>query len=212
MLAFVAAGVTGCGHDGVDGPVEMDFTEIVTFEGNRDGRAVFTFCKVDDSPLITLTSSSPLVTDDEPGTRMLVNYTMPGNQPYTSGEITLRGWARITQSPVMTDNPDALKFWDLDPLWLYSVWRSGYYINLRVRLTYTAEPRVFGLVLDPATADSEYPTLYLAHIISTDVDYHDRDYYASFDISSVCSRSGVKGVRIYVNDTNIGRQIFTFLF
>lgn len=212
MLALVSVCVAGCGPGGVDGPVDMDFTEIATFEGNRDGHAVFTFRKVDDSPLITLTAGSALSTEAEPGTRMLINYTIPGNQPYVSGEVTLRGAARITQSPVMMDHPDVLKLWGIDPLWLYSMWRSGDYINLRVRLTYTAEPRVFGLVLDPETKNSEFPMLYVAHIISTDVDYHDREYYASFDISQLRSLPGIKGVKIGVNDTNIGQQIFTFWF
>lgn len=211
-LVVVSAALAGCGRDGVDGPVDMDFTEIATYEGNRDGHAVFTFRKVDDSPLVTLTASSAMPGELEQGTRVLINYTIPGNQPYTSGSISLRGAARITQSPVIMDDPEVLRLWGIDPLWLYSMWRSGDYINLLVRLTYTSEPRVFGLVLDPSTSSMEYPMLYVAHIISEEVDYHDREYYASFDISAVRSMPGVKGVRIGVNDTNMGQQIFTFRF
>ena len=209
LLLLLLPLLAGCSRDGVDGEVDMTFTEIVTYEGNRDGGAVFTFRAVDDSPLITLTSTTAL-DDIDPGSRMLISYTIPGNKPYTSGTVTLGGAARITQGDVITEWDEVYEYWGIDPVWLYSMWRSGDYINLRLRLTYTAEPRIFGLVLDPATADSEWPLLYVTHIISTEVDYHDREYYASFDISAVRSLPGVKGVRVAVNDTNIGQQIFMF--
>lgn len=211
VLTCLAA--ASCGRDGVDGEVAMEYAEIVTFEGNTapGGAAKFSFQEVDNLPVVTLTASTPLE-GYEPGTRMLISYTNPSNQPYTSGPISLLDARRITQGPAVTEWDEVYEYWGLDPVWLNSIWRSGDYINMRLRLTYTAEPRFFGLVLAPNQDGAEWPLLYLAHFISVDVDYHDREYYASFDVSELRARQGVKGIRVGVNDSNMGAQVFTFPF
>ena len=210
MLIILAA--VSCSRPGIDADVAMDYAEIVTYEGMRDGKSVFTFRKVDDSPLITLTSRQTFDEDIAPGTRMLIGYTNSTNEPFVSGPVDLYMARRITQSAAVTTWEDVYDLWDIDPVWLNSMWRSGEYINLRVRLTYTTEPRLFALVLEPRTAQTEWPTFYVAHVMTEYPDYHDREYYASFDISEFRAKEGIKGVRVVINDTNIGKQIFTFPF
>lgn len=211
LLLLMLAAVS-CSRPGIDAEVAMDYVEIATYEGVSNGNSVFTFRKVDDSPLITLTSPVTFDSDIAPGTRMLIGYTNATNEPYASGPVDLYMARRITQSAAVTKWEEIYNHWDIDPLWLSSMWRSGDYINLRVRLTYTDQPRLFALVLEPRTADTEWPSFYVAHIMAEASDYHDREYYASFDISDFRGRQGVKGVRVAVNDTNIGKQIFTFPF
>lgn len=209
VMLMMSLALVSCRDEGVDGEVAMNCVDIVTFEGNEDGHAVFTFNKVDDTPVITLTSTGELSGVNE-GTRLLISYVPESNQAYTSGPISLRGVARITGSPVANEWKDEYDAWDKDPVYVYSVWRSGRYLNLHVRLTYSTVPRVFCLALDPATAESAWPELYLVHVLSTDVDYHDRAYYASFDMESVWSSPSVRGVRVHISDTNQDKHIFTF--
>lgn len=212
LLMLVMLSAAACSRPGIDGEVAMDFVEIVTYQGYSNGNSVFTFRKVDDSPLITLTSPVKLGDDMAVGTRLLIGYTNATNEAYASGPVELYAAHRITQGVAATEWEKIYDFWDIDPLWLSSMWRSGEYINMRVRLTYTSEPRLFGLVLEPTTASTRWPTFYVAHIMAEATDYHDREYYASFDISDFLGKPGVKGVRVIVNDTNIGQQIFTFPF
>lgn len=197
--------------DGIDGPVEMQLWDIVTYEGNGDGQAgsVFTFRQVDDSPLITLTSPKRLA-DAEPGTRMMITYVPDSGEAYTSGSINLLSASRINSETAKTEWKDEYNDWDRDKVYLYSAWRSGTYINFHLRLTYSTEPRIFALVLDPATKDSEMPEFYLVHIMDEPTDYHDRVYFASFDVAGTWNEETTKGIRIHVADTNLNKDIFTF--
>jgi hypothetical protein len=54
IIILLASTLSSCREEGVDHEVDMTCTDIVTFAGNIDGRATFTFNKVDDSPEITL--------------------------------------------------------------------------------------------------------------------------------------------------------------
>ncbi len=208
ILALV---LTSCSEGGVDGPVAMTCTDIVTFEGNDEGCARFSFRKVDDTPIITLTARGTIDEDEvPPGKRLLIYYNPPENQAYTSGDITLLGAKSITQSTVATEWSKDYADWDRDRVYVYSAWRSGTYLNLHVRLTYSTEPRIFCLAADPQTLDSEWPDVYLIHKMASETDSHDRAYYASFDLAPVWERQGVKGIRLHVANSNLDKHIFTF--
>lgn len=205
--------LSSCGDKGVDGEVPMPLTDIVTYNGKVDGVTTFTFQKIDDTPLLTLTAPGFNLDEDSypTGTRMLLRYVPAGGTgAYSSGEITPLGGYVITQSNVVTEWREEYSGWNHDPVYVYSLWRTGEYINMRVRLTYSSEPRLFCVALDPETADSDWPELYLVHTFGKDIDGHEREYYASFSIASVWERSDVKGVIMHVADTNLDKHIFTF--
>ena len=213
--AFITAIMTltlgSCGEDGVDGPVEMTCTDIVTFAGNIGNRATFTFQKMDDSPEITLTAQSALsAAVVEPGTSMLISYIPHDNMSYTSGPVTLLGGRQVTQSSVVTEWREEYDNWDKDKVYVYSAWRTGKYINVHVRLTYSPEPRLFCLAEAPSSAGTAWPDVYLVHAMDGEVDNHDRAYYASFDINEVWARPEVEGIRLHIANSNLDKQIFTF--
>lgn len=210
MLAVFLLAVA-CREEGVDGKVEMTYSEIVTYHGNADGRAEFTFIKVDDTPEITLTADRSVnVEQDRIPARMVISYVPAGGEPYESGPIRLLSASLINFAPVLTEWRDDYDQWDRDGVYLYSMWRSGKYVNIHVRLTYSTDPRIFSMVADPTTLSSAYPDIYLVHKLDKPVDNHDRAYYASFDLSPVWEREGVEGVNIHVSNTNLDKQIFTF--
>lgn len=212
LLLTILVGACDAGG-GVDGEVLMAYTDIATFRGNTapGGGAEFGVRKEGDSPEATLYASRRIGDEGlEAGTRMLIRYTTPSNEPYTSGEIELRGAARITQTPVEleTDLPEG---WNTTPVYLVTAWRTGEYVNLHLRLPYSAEPRVFGLMADPTTLASAWPDVYLVHIMEGDAGAtYERRYYASFDLSPVWDRPGVEGIRLHVNNSNLDTDTFTF--
>lgn len=209
--AILLFALCSCQEDGVDGQVSMTCTDIVTFAGNDNGNALFTFQKVDDSPLITLRSQISINTDEYPaGTRMLISYNPPENRAYTSGDVRLIGARTITQSAIYTEWSPDFDAWDRDPVYVYSTWRTGNYLNVHVRLTYSTEPRLFCLAADPATLDTPWPDVYMVHTMASETDNHDRAYYASFDLSPVWDQPGVEGIRLHVANSNLDKHIFTF--
>ncbi|MCM1163418.1 MAG: hypothetical protein NC339_04135 [Muribaculaceae bacterium] len=199
-----------CRPDGVDGEVLMQFTEIATFRGNDNpwGGALFTLRRDGDSPEIQLTTSRALADTYRAGQRVLILYTIPSNQPYTSGAIDLLGVGTVNNGKVTTLEEG--EQWNADPVYLYSIWRTGQYLNLHVRLPYSTEPRRFWLALDPATATAPMPDLYLVHDIPDGANVtFDRSYYASYDISSVW-QTATEGIRVHVENSNLDHGIFTF--
>lgn len=214
-LALVALLAAGC-HDG-DGPeaVAPVVSQIATYTGSSGQGAVFAFRQVDDTPLVTLHTQYTGIDEEKhpPGSRFYIRYVPAGGDPYASGEVTLKGLSRINdgalkQGDVLADYPD----WGRDGVYVYSLWRSGSYINLHCRLTYDTEPRTFMLMADAATMGDAVPELYLVHRLASDANSHDRAYYASFDISKLWERPGCRGVRVHVANTNLtDTRAFTFM-
>lgn len=211
LVTLIMSVTLSCADEGVDGPVGIPLWDIVTFEGNIDGHANFSFRQVNDTPLITLVADRAIPADDlEGGERMYISYLPESNTSYTSGPVTLYSAAIINQAPMETAPIIDLPDWNRDPVYVYSAWRSGTYINLHVRLTYDREPRTFCLVADEATISSPTPDIYLVHTMAQPSDYHDRVYYASFDISDIWERPDVTGVRLHIANSNLDKGIFTF--
>lgn len=210
-VAVVTICLYSCSDDtGVDGGVIPEIWDIATYAGPLpSGGSSFSMRQVNDSPLITLTYSGVLE-DIAPGTRMAIHFIAINGKAYESGPIKLLQASKITQGEVETQWSEDYDDWQRDKVFLYSIWRTGSYINFNVKLTYTTEPRIFKLVADPATLDSDSPVLYLVHILPREIDNHDRTYLASFDISPIWNRDDLKSISVRVANSNLNKDIFTF--
>lgn len=210
LLSLAASCTDDSGHDG---PVDMIYWDIATFQGNNSGSATFTIRQVNDTPEATLTADRSITITDEndpTGKRMFISYIPESNEAYTSGKITLRSAALVNQSPIRVEDISEYPEWARDKVYLYSAWRTGRYLNFHVSLTYDREPRTFCIVADPATISRSYPDLYLVHIMDQPTEYHQRRYYASFDIAEIWDSPTVEGINLHVSNSNLDKQIFTF--
>ena len=213
LAALIVLTLASCSvnDDTIDGPVDMTLWDIVTFDGNHDGHARFSFRQVNDTPLVNLVAKGELHSDDlSDGQRLYIIYTPESGKPYTSGNITLRGASFINTGVVLEQEMDDIAQWDRDGVWVYSMWRSGQYINLHCRLTYDSEPRIFRLVVDKTTLGNEYPDLYVHHEMAAPTVNHDRGYYASWDMTPVWELPTTRGVTVHVANTNLPETVFTF--
>lgn len=214
LLSVLLLILTSCiNSDTIDGEVVPMLTDIVTFEGNSGGGAVFSFNASEDSPLVTLTADTPLSTDDfTTGNRVLLYYRPTAGQGvYASGPISIVAAGPVNNGEVKTTSTAELDGWDANPVFVYSMWRSGAYINLHCRLPYYNEPRRFGLATTSEALKQEIVDLYLVHQLPEPVNSHDRAYYASFDISAVWSLRSCRGVRVHVANSNLPKDTFEFL-
>ncbi len=219
ILNIAAAGaaalmaVSCINADTVDGPVAMTAYDIVTFDGNTPGATFSYYAPGVDTPLILRADAALDEDAATPGSRVLLAYTATG-EPDASGQpISMSGLGAVT-SPQLQGCRGVPQGWDDDPVWLTSVWRAGQYVDMRVRLPYSTEPRRFALMVDSTTLNTPQPRLYLYHRlpegVSADSTF-ERTYYVSVAVGSVWNRPEVEAIEVNVANTNLpSRRTFIF--
>ena len=133
LTALMAIGLmhlSSCREEGPD-VVTPTVADIVTFIDNNDTGALLEFRQIDDSPLVTLQCDTKIDTASvEPGSRIYATYVPVDGNAYASGDIRLLNYAPINSDKLrmgrIADHPD----WQRDGVYLFSLWRTGTYINM----------------------------------------------------------------------------------
>lgn len=206
----LAVALTGCGDDAPYSDTATLY-DIVTYGGSVGGVATFTMRASNDSPLLTLTATgvdvNPAIKE---GDRMLLGYIPASGTPYASGEVSVVSTGAINNVP-MTEDAIADIRWDADPIYLNSIWRTGCYINVYCRVSYSAKPRLLSLVADCETLGDPVPQLYLVHDLLGEPDSYTRRAYLSADISDVWRLETCRGVTVHVADSNLPTTEYIFM-
>lgn len=184
-------------------------SDIVTVETTGPDGTRFTFRRYDDSPLILLDDPEVTVKEEFVGKRVLLRYYPSSGEPYVSGAIRAVGLTAINNDTAVV-RPVERYDWNADAVYLNSIWRSGPYINVNLRATYSPDPRYFSLMVDSLTLTDPVPQLYLVHNLLGAHDNYMSQVYASFDISNVWSRPACLGIDIHVNDSNLKTDVYSF--
>lgn len=211
MVAMLAAiMLTACRDD--DGARNHDYMycDIVTVESasEADG-TLFTMQRYDDSPLISYTDSKWVAPEKIVGQRVLIYYYTESDRPYESGEVKTVSVKQITNGAVAGGDPTSPQ-WNADAVFLNSIWRTGIYLNMRMRVSYSAKPRYFALTADETTLNSEQPQLYLVHNLDGEPQSYMSEIYASFDLSFVWDKASCRSVCVHVFDSNRPEQTYVF--
>lgn len=208
--AIIMSGVMASCSTDDDYNDRIFYSSIVTIQSTDEASGtVFTFQRYDDSPLITLTAAGRTVDKGRVGSRALLYYYPESGDPYASGPVEIRSLGAINCDTAII-RPIERYEWDHDAIFLNSIWRTGEYINLRMRAEYSDKPRYFGLVVDSLTMDNPWPEAYILHNLDGAPPGYLRESYASFDISKVWSLPGCLGLRIHVNDSNLPADTYEF--
>lgn len=180
--------------------MQTDFATLVST--SNDG-TIFTLRKSGDSPLVTLSAA---VKVDESvikvGSRVIISYVPSGGQGvYESGPITLYGLAGVFNAAITKEPMTTIDSWQSQRLKMMMISRSGQYLDIWAELEYKTEPQRFVLAVDESTVDNDFPEVYL--VFSSDMTSigTPRQFYASFDLSSVWDLESCKGLVIHYNDT-----------
>lgn len=209
ILAFSAALMAAACSD-KEYNDRMMLSDLVSIQSSTeaDGTA-FEFQRYDDSPVITLVDPKLAIKDEYVGKRALLYYYPEDGKAYESGRISATGLS-IVNSDTAVVRPIIRYNWDKSPVWLNSVWRSGTWLNFRMRLDYSDKPRHFGLIVDSLTLTDPEPQLYLLHDLNGAPDNFLRENYASFDISKIWNLPSCKAITVHVNDANLNKNIYKF--
>lgn len=187
------------------------YTQLVTVADTGAGGSdmKFTFRRFDDSPLITLTAPAMGLNEKALGQRALLYYYSPVGDPYAPGPVEVRGLSVVNTDTVKARHLERYN-WDASPIWLNAIWRTGEYLNMRVRLDYSDKPRYLGLLLDSASMESSVPQLYLLHDLDGAPDNFLREAYLSFYIADLWNRPDLQGIDVHVNDINFKKDVYSF--
>lgn len=192
-----------------DGNSEKIYGTIVTYKGFHNNHSYFEFQQLNDSPVVTLYSTTMLSGDGAvEGKRMYITYTQ-GDRPYgQSGEITLRGLQGVYENKVETASAADASV--MTPINLQAMVRTGTWINFQAN-EYAIQNRAFTLKADQATVDTAMPVLYMSTTAKDDPSAYMATYLGSFDISSIWNNPTVEGVEIHVdNSFNPNNKVITF--
>lgn len=208
VLALLLAVVSSCGDEKYNDRIML--SDLVSIESSDESAGTtFTFQRYDDSPLIMLVDPKLALKEEFVGARALLYYYPESGHAYESGAISAKG-LNIVNSDTAIVRPISRYDWDANPVYLNSVWRSGPYLNFRMRVDYSDEPRRFGLVVDSLTLTDPDPQLYLVHDLNGAPDNFLRECYASFDISKVWRLPSCRSVTVHVNDSNLNKDTYIF--
>lgn len=138
----------------------------------------------------------------------LIRYTSPAG-PYKSADIDLLGCYAISYNLVAaTDDPESTPEYSDTPVYLLSAWSFCNRVVMRMQLPYPANNRRLMLLLDPATADDDIPSLRLVqHIPGTTDNSYMGNYTVAFSLDEINAKKSWKGVKITLNNSNLKKNV-----
>lgn len=221
LLLAVAAMQTlfGCSNDGDKYPDDI-YTrfryDIVTYNGLSGESPTFTYVPRGDSSAVTLLAQNSLSTSQlAVGKRVLLRYSPEQGSAFaTSGTQSIHAFFFTS---IISDSLRAYRSsvpvcaYPMQPVKVRSIWRTGDYINLHGQVEYTGKPRVFMLVVDPASVHADTVQCYLVHDMHADTTYFWRNCYASFHVGKLWGQQSCRTLRVHVNNAaNSQENCFDF--
>lgn len=208
--------LSSCGNDGAGEAVVCSYDIVCLKDQTAAAGSVFSMYLPDSDREIVYTDSRAVIDTSAVaiGDRLMIAYVTEG-EPYESGNVTVRGYTPVHNSMLMVSPggiENTLADWRRDGIYLYSIWRSGNFINVRARLTYSSESREFVLVVDADEVDAKVPvpTARLVHRMAQPVENFERQIYSSFDIGALWNLPWIEGLKVELANTNLKTDTFTF--
>ena len=213
MLAVVAMVAVSCQDDNDGTDVYTDFRyDLVTYMGQEAEGATFEYLGQNDSTVVTLHSTLPQQEDLKMGRRVLLNYKVEDKPSASHWLVTVNGYSTGVASDSLRYNTQPLDNYQMHPIRLKSLWRTGSYINLRCEVEYTGKQRMLYLMMDKATHHADTVHCYLIHdLMDATSTYLWRSCYGSFYVGKVWQLESCRVLRVHVNDeTYPDKQYYDF--
>lgn len=203
MLTVAILAMTACSDKGNNAPVASYRYDLVTYQGYRQGTAIFQYLGRDDSTAITLQATMDKPAKLKAGRRVLLHYNIDAVPGPSLRDITVQ---YISYFNVASDSlhvsTQPISRYERHPIRLRSLWRTGDYVNLRCEVEYTKSPRALYLVADKRTLDNDTVDCYLVHdlLTASDTTYFWRSCYGSFYVGKVWEHNSYHTLRMHIND------------
>lgn len=192
MIATVAL-MTGCKGTGPETQLPT-VASIVTYEGSKDGIAEFTYVKADDQT-IRLYAAWSAPSDFNDGRRALIHYQAA--EYGVDSEIILSAVIPIPmgEAEVAENIPAGVNL--IEP----RAWRSGKWLNLGAKVTFSGDAQSLQLLVKKETLSQPVPEAAVVVIATDDGRAAERQLYATWRIDSILNLPGVEALKVKLNAT-----------
>ncbi len=186
---------------------DMQYSNIVTFLGNTDGRASFTYQEMNDAQPVTIYSNTQVSGGDlKPGDRLLIIFSVPATTTsITNGTVvTLHQAVKV---PTVTVQPGEVPtdFTSTPALYIQTLFRSGTWLNMQCLVPSTSTNITFELIADRNTLDNADVQLYLVYKNSeVNNNIANAAYYVTFNIESVWNLATCRSITVNTTNSNSG--------
>ena len=207
LLVCLCALLGACSDSGPASD-EAVLQDVVMIEQINSSSTVFAVSLPGSGEVAHLRSSRVLKGDDiEEGMCCLIRYVSP-EPAYRSADIDLLGCYSIPNFEAVEEPEGDQPVYSDTPVYLLSAWNFCNRVILKMQLPYPANDRKLMLILDPATADEEVPTLRLIQDIPrpTDGSYM-KSYIISYNLDKINVKNEWKGVKICLNNSNLKENV-----
>ena len=208
FLAILLLASCDRSHDGtLDDSYEKQLVDIVTYTGlDNDGHATFQLVGRDDEPCVNLFSNANAPEKVQVNGRMLLTYAVNHRaSDNSSWNIDAISYSRIISDSIRI-NVNPLDTYQMRPIKVTSIWRTGEFINLHGQAETTNRNRLMYMMIDTDTKYKETVDAYLVHdLLNTPEDsvFYWREFYMSINIGALKSaNSPCRTLRIYLNNEN----------
>ncbi len=210
LITLFSLSTTSCMDDDNDYNPTILY-DIVTFTLNSESGQQFQYQVNDDSEIIILTSSQTKIdtTVCPVGSRLLLAYEPISGVAQQSDQILVQDYSKIFNDQIATGNINDFPEWNKDGIYLYSLWRTGTYLNLH-GLAPISNSQTLALMVDSATIENEYPEVYVIYDTEQSRESYERPLYASFDIAPLWNKSTCKGFNVHIQNTNLEKYEYKF--
>lgn len=201
-IILCATAFWGCSDNNEPNLSDNKQYSMVTFQEENNNGSIFTYQTSENSPLITLRTSTATNLNVKKGTRVMLYYWVTNKNSDTDLNISIDFTLSVLFDSLRMATKANIDIAPSNPIKLKSIWRTGDFINYSGALQYTGSPRQFYLVMDQATMENDTIKAYLIDNIMGHDGYFYRKAFGSFFVGYISQKSKCKVFRVYVNDEN----------
>lgn len=203
FVAMMTMAFTACNSD--DDNSTMQYSNIVTFQGNRDGMSYFTYQEMNDAPAITVRSNNQINEEHvKIGDRVLIIFNLNAGTQLTDNMV-LDIVQAVTVKTVVAKPGVVPEDWiNANQIYVQALFRSGTWLNMQALVPSTTTEMTVDMVVDPATLGQDNVDLYLIYSNKSDSNVSNAQFFMSFDIKSIWDLASCKSITVHVNNTNGG--------
>lgn len=202
-LMLAAFSLVSCSEESPGGITDLIRTDMVTFEQETDAGTLFSMQEYEDSPMMYLTAEGFHGKELNKGERTILRYYVKSKDTVSDVNISVQYQIPVIFDSLRVATKERIREYEINPVELKSIWRSGNFVNINTFVQYTDKQRFIALIVDEATLGRNIVEAYFVDDLLEHPGFYYRQAYLSFFTGNLWAKyPDSKTLRIYINDSN----------